>query len=510
MSVNLPQPIVTGKVTASSVKVDAASGDAATAAGVDKVSAFAAHLTQHTHSQDGSAQNGSVKAHNDSKSPQTSASAHRASGSHRHHSHATARTASTEATDATDTQSAPADDKTDAIAADKDKTDQASADTADAVSADSATSPSTQNDASQQASQQVSTTTSDSDAAAIAMLTSQAGSTATASATSEAAGASASATATDAASTRLAKPDAAKPAATKPALPSDAFAKLMGGKTAKASDDDQAAANDDSATVDGQANAKPDSKDALSRAGSVLDAFKGDVSRQVSAHAQAASNDAGRVLDTNQAQSQTPAQSQAADATTQTAPAFALQAQADTQGSYTSAGASTASASNLSRATVENLSAMSVQINKKLSEGNTKFAMELHPADLGKVQVTLTIGRDGETKAHLQFDTPVTASAFSAHADELRNQLSQSGLNVAGDALTFSSSQDGGGFGSAFADAQGQQQQSQGQGHSAQAAARALQAAGQAADTTDLSALDASLGAFRGRTSSTLALNLIV
>jgi hypothetical protein len=84
---------------------------------------------------------------------------------------------------------------------------------------------------------------------------------------------------------------------------------------------------------------------------------------------------------------------------------FSLQhAQAETAGSYTATGAQTAGmtegGSNLSRATVETLSAMAVQVNRKLSEGNTKFAVELHPADLGKVEVTLTIARDGTTTAH--------------------------------------------------------------------------------------------------------------
>lgn len=204
------------------------------------------------------------------------------------------------------------------------------------------------------------------------------------------------------------------------------------------------------------------------------------------------------------------------------APAFSLQAVADTPGNYTADGASTASASNLSRATVDTLSALSMQISKRLSDGNTKFTLELHPADLGKVDVALTIGRDGKATAHLQFDTPVTASTFSSHEAELRQQLASTGLSLDKGALSFSSraaegsGDASGSFSSAFNQAQGQagQQQpnpqSQSQSHARQAV-RALQAADQSADETDLNAaLDASLAGFRNRSRQTLALNVIV
>ncbi|MBW8735414.1 MAG: flagellar hook-length control protein FliK [Asticcacaulis sp.] len=195
---------------------------------------------------------------------------------------------------------------------------------------------------------------------------------------------------------------------------------------------------------------------------------------------------------------------------------FSLQPQADTQGSYTATGAQsggmTQGGSNLARATVETLSTMSVQITRKLSEGNTKFAVELHPADLGKVEVTLSIARDGTTTAHLKFDTPVTAAAFQAQEGELRHQLAQSGLNLDGGALTFSSRDGGsaGGFGQSFAQMQ-QQNQPQDQSQSRQSQARAFQNAAAIADAADSSAaVDAGLLALRAGVSSTLALNLIV
>jgi hypothetical protein len=198
----------------------------------------------------------------------------------------------------------------------------------------------------------------------------------------------------------------------------------------------------------------------------------------------------------------------------QTPSGFSLQAQVEAPGAYTATGAqsagTTGAGSNLARATVETLSGMAVQINRKLSEGNTKFAVELHPADLGKVEVTLSIARDGTTTAHLKFDTPVTAAAFQAQEGELRQQLAQTGLNLDSGSLTFSSRDDGNaGFNQAFAQMQQQNQPQEQQNRQSQA--RAFKnAAAIAADADASAAVDAGLLAQRIGVSSTLALNLIV
>lgn len=238
-------------------------------------------------------------------------------------------------------------------------------------------------------------------------------------------------------------------------------------------------------------------KTAEAKVKSVLDAFQAAVQGTAQADASAGSSDAART----QPQAATPA----ADTTTSTA--FSLQSLQDTPGSYSAMGSSAAAASNMSKAAVETLSALSMQISKRLSEGNTKFAIELHPADLGKVEVTLNIARDGKTTAHLRFDTPITAAAFSSQEGELRQQLAQTGLTFDKDSLSFSSRDGGAGFGASLADQQGSpQSQSQ-----ARQAARALEAAGKAADEIDTNAaLDTALANFRNRSSHSLALNLIV
>ncbi|MGZ3305611.1 MAG: flagellar hook-length control protein FliK, partial [Asticcacaulis sp.] len=193
--------------------------------------------------------------------------------------------------------------------------------------------------------------------------------------------------------------------------------------------------------------------------------------------------------------------------------------QADAPAPLAQAPAAQTPASLMSQTAVQTLSALSVQIGKRLSDGNTKFSVELHPADLGRVDVALTIDRDGRVNAHLDFDTPMTAAAFSTHENELRQQLTQAGLNVDAGALTFASrdadSQTATAFASnlsggdsssngsnAFLNQNPQHQQPQPNSHDA---LRALAAANSGADEGDLAMLSMLSGQ-----GSTLALNLIV
>lgn len=110
----------------------------------------------------------------------------------------------------------------------------------------------------------------------------------------------------------------------------------------------------------------------------------------------------------------------------------------DSTGYSPAATPQTPAASLMSQTAVDNINALSVQINKRNAEGATKFTMELHPADLGKVDVALSIGRDGKMTAHMTFDSDMTAATFSARESDLRQQLSATGLKLSDDALSFS------------------------------------------------------------------------
>lgn len=94
--------------------------------------------------------------------------------------------------------------------------------------------------------------------------------------------------------------------------------------------------------------------------------------------------------------------------------------------------------STLSRATVETTAQLAAQIARRLDSRSTRFDMVLTPEDLGRVDVSLEIGKDGQLSARLAFDNPAAAADLKGRADELRRQLQEAGFQVAGDALDFS------------------------------------------------------------------------
>lgn len=114
-------------------------------------------------------------------------------------------------------------------------------------------------------------------------------------------------------------------------------------------------------------------------------------------------------------------------------------APADAQPAQQAAASSHAQAlSTLSRATVETTAQLAAQMARKLEGRSTRFDMVLTPEDLGRVDVSLEIGKDGQLSARLAFDNPAAAADLKGRADELRRQLQEAGFQVAGDALDFS------------------------------------------------------------------------
>ena len=94
-------------------------------------------------------------------------------------------------------------------------------------------------------------------------------------------------------------------------------------------------------------------------------------------------------------------------------------------------------ASSLSRATIETTAHLAAQIARKLEGRSTRFDMVLTPEDLGRVDVSLEIGADGQLAARLAFDNPAAAAELRGRADELRRQLQDAGFQVASDSLDF-------------------------------------------------------------------------
>jgi flagellar hook-length control protein FliK len=103
-----------------------------------------------------------------------------------------------------------------------------------------------------------------------------------------------------------------------------------------------------------------------------------------------------------------------------------------------------AAASATLHSTPETVAHLTAHISKRLSGQSTSFDLELHPADLGRVDVKINIDRDGRLAAQMAFDNPLAAADLRGRADELRRSLEQAGFQVADDALSFTERDSGG------------------------------------------------------------------
>ena len=90
------------------------------------------------------------------------------------------------------------------------------------------------------------------------------------------------------------------------------------------------------------------------------------------------------------------------------------------------------------QAATANAQALAAQISKFAMKGETRFEIRLDPADLGKVDVRLTIGSDGQTRAHLFVERPETLDMFMRDQRLMERSLMQSGLNLDKQGLEFS------------------------------------------------------------------------
>ncbi|MBX7249040.1 MAG: flagellar hook-length control protein FliK [Caulobacteraceae bacterium] len=116
--------------------------------------------------------------------------------------------------------------------------------------------------------------------------------------------------------------------------------------------------------------------------------------------------------------------------------------------SATPAPAAPAHVANLAatRGAPELVAQLAATISRKLEGRVTRFNMELNPAELGRVDVKLSIEADGRLAAQMSFDNPAAAADMRGKADELRRQLEQAGFSVRNEDLTFSDREQGQGF----------------------------------------------------------------
>jgi len=102
-----------------------------------------------------------------------------------------------------------------------------------------------------------------------------------------------------------------------------------------------------------------------------------------------------------------------------------------------------AAAAVATRGAPELVAQMAATISRKLEGRITRFNMELNPAEMGRVDVKLSIEADGRVAAQMSFDNPAAAADMRGKADDLRRQLEQAGFTVASEDLTFTDRQPG-------------------------------------------------------------------
>ncbi len=92
----------------------------------------------------------------------------------------------------------------------------------------------------------------------------------------------------------------------------------------------------------------------------------------------------------------------------------------------------------VAHAQASDISAFALSIAAR-SEGSTKhFDIRLDPADLGRIDVKLSIDESGKTSAHLSAEKPQTLELLQRDAPTLTRTLKDSGLELSQNGLNFS------------------------------------------------------------------------
>lgn len=133
-----------------------------------------------------------------------------------------------------------------------------------------------------------------------------------------------------------------------------------------------------------------------------------------------------------------------------------------------------------SPATVQHLAG---QIARGVQGQSSRFEVQLDPAGLGGVRVSVEIDAKGRLSATMAFDRPESAAALQGRAQELQSALEKAGFDLSGAGLNFST-----GGGGDFAGQGGGQAFGQSGALRGERLARAFDAASETADSADASA----------------------
>ena len=88
-------------------------------------------------------------------------------------------------------------------------------------------------------------------------------------------------------------------------------------------------------------------------------------------------------------------------------------------------------------ATPATASHLAAQMLRRIDGRMSRFDVQLDPAGLGQVRVSVEIDARGRLKAALNFDRPESAAALKVHAGALQAALEQAGFDLSGGGLSF-------------------------------------------------------------------------
>ena len=80
---------------------------------------------------------------------------------------------------------------------------------------------------------------------------------------------------------------------------------------------------------------------------------------------------------------------------------------------------------------------MSFQVKTALKDGSSKITIQLHPADLGKVDVKLSVDASGKTSVVVTADKQQTLDLLQRDAQGLARALTDAGLSTDSGSLSF-------------------------------------------------------------------------
>jgi flagellar hook-length control protein FliK len=81
---------------------------------------------------------------------------------------------------------------------------------------------------------------------------------------------------------------------------------------------------------------------------------------------------------------------------------------------------------------------LAVHIARKFDAGISQFEIRLHPAELGQLDISLSVADDGRIQAVVRAERTDTLDMLQRDARSLEQQLRQAGLDVGSNSLSFS------------------------------------------------------------------------